>query len=77
MRRRGIGLGRSAIHATTGKHTIAVIRALRWAKKAAVIITKHWVALTDKQIDDLRWLGAVVNTSTSGLDTDQGNSVTG
>lgn len=53
------------------RHTIAVIRALRWAKKTAVIITKHWVTLTDKQIDDLRWLGAVVNTSTSGLDTDQ------
>lgn len=52
-------------------HTIAVIRALRWAKKTAVIITKHWVALTDKHIADLRWLGAVVNTSTSGLDTDQ------
>ena len=53
------------------KHTVAVIRALRWAKKTAVIITKHWVTLTDKQIEDLRWLGAVVNTSTSGLDTDQ------
>lgn len=53
------------------KHTIAIIRALRWAKKTAVIITKHWVTLSDKQIEDLRWLGAVVNTSTSGLDTDQ------
>ena len=53
------------------KHTVAVIRALRWAKKTAIIITKHWVALTDEQISDLRWLGAVVNTSTSGLDTDQ------
>ena len=52
-------------------HTIAVMRALRWTKKTPVIITKHWAALTDKQIDDLRWLGAVVNTSTSGLDTEQ------
>jgi hypothetical protein len=52
-------------------HTIAVLRALRWTKKTAVVITKHWIALTDKQIDDLRWVGAVVNTSTSGLDTDQ------
>lgn len=52
-------------------HTIAVIRALRHAKKTAVIITKHWVAMTDKHVEDLRWLGAVVNTSTSGLDTDQ------
>jgi hypothetical protein len=52
-------------------HTIAVLRALRWTKKTAVVITKHWVALTDKQIDDLRWVGAVVNTSTSALDTDR------
>ena len=53
------------------KHTIAVIRALRFSKKTAVIITKHWIPLTDKHIADLKWLGAVVNTSTSGLDTDQ------
>lgn len=51
-------------------HTIAVLRELRWTKKIPVIITKHWRALTDKQIGDLIWLGAVVNTSTSGLDTD-------
>jgi len=53
------------------KHTIAVLRALRWTKKIPVVITKHWVPLTDEQIDDLRWLKAVVNTSTSGLDTDE------
>lgn len=52
-------------------HTVAIIRALRWAKKTAVIITKHWITLSDKHIEDLRCLGAVVNTSTSGLDTDQ------
>ena len=52
-------------------HTIAVLRVLRWTRKTPVVITKHWVALSDKQIDDLRWLKAVVNTSTSGLDTDQ------
>lgn len=51
-------------------HTIAIIRDFRWAKKTPVIITKHWETLTDKQVDDLRWLGAVVNTSMSGLDTD-------
>ena len=52
-------------------HTIAVLRVLRWTKKTPVVITKHWVVLTDKQIDDLRWVGAVVNTSTSALDTDR------
>jgi hypothetical protein len=51
-------------------HTIAVMRPLRWTEKTPVVITKHWAALTDKQIGDLKWLGAVVNTSTSGLDTD-------
>jgi hypothetical protein len=51
-------------------HTIAVCRELRWTNKVPVIITKHWTELTEKQIGDLRWLKAVVNTSTSGLDTD-------
>ena len=50
-------------------HTVSVLRDFRWAKKTPVIITKHWRTLTDKQIDDLRWLSAVVNTSTSALDT--------
>jgi hypothetical protein len=52
-------------------HTIAVLRELRWTKKTAVVITKHWTTLSEKQVGDLRWLGAVVNTSVSGLDTDQ------
>ncbi len=52
------------------KHTIAVLRSLRWTGKTPVIITKHWTALTDKQVGDLKWLGAVIGTSTSGLDTD-------
>ena len=51
-------------------HTISIMRDFRWAKKTPVIITKHWYALSDKHIDDLRWLSAVVNTSTSGMDTD-------
>src|SRR3990167_8800036 len=52
-------------------HTIAVLRALRWTGKTPVKITKHWVSMTDEQIEDMRWLNVVVNTSTSGLDTDQ------
>lgn len=51
-------------------HTVAILRDFRWAKKTPVVITKHWVPLTDKHVGDLRWLSAVVNTSTSGLDTD-------
>jgi hypothetical protein len=51
-------------------HTISIIRDFRWAKKTPVIVTKHWNILTDKQIDDLRWLNVTVNTSVSGLDSD-------
>lgn len=52
------------------QNTVSVINALRHAGKTAIIITKHWITLTDEQIGRLRDLGAVVNTSTSGFDTD-------
>lgn len=51
-------------------NTITVINALRHMNKTPVIITKHWIPLTDIQIAELKRLKAVVNTSTSGLDTD-------
>lgn len=51
-------------------HTIAILRELRWTRKTPVVITKHWIPLTDKQVGDLLWLRAVVNTSVSGLDSD-------
>jgi hypothetical protein len=51
-------------------HTISIIRDFRWARKTPVIITKHWNILTEKQIEDLRWLKVTINTSISGLDTD-------
>jgi hypothetical protein len=50
-------------------HTISVISRLRWAEKTAVIVTKHWMPLTDEHISRLQELDAVVHTSTSGLDT--------
>ena len=53
------------------KHTIAIIQALRFAGKVAVIVTKHWLPLNDDQIERLLRLGAVVNTSVSPLDTDR------
>jgi hypothetical protein len=52
------------------KGTIATLCALRHAGKTPVIVTKHWVELSDTQVASLKWLGAVVNTSTSPLDTD-------
>ena len=51
-------------------HTLSMIRVLRPAQKTAVIITKHWVALTDEHLSKLLELDVVVNTSTSGMDTD-------
>jgi hypothetical protein len=51
-------------------NTVSVVWALRHQAKAPVIITKHWAILTDEQIDKLRRIKAVVNTSVSGLDTD-------
>lgn len=51
-------------------HTIGIIKALRPANKTAVIITKHWIPLTDDQISRLLELQVVFNTSNSGLDTD-------
>jgi hypothetical protein len=50
-------------------NTLEVCEALRPTGKVPVIITKHWIALSDAHIDRLHALSAVVNTSTSGLDT--------
>jgi len=38
--------------------------------KIPVVITKHWIALSDAQMKMLRDCGTVVNTSTSPLDTE-------
>ncbi len=51
-------------------HTLSVIRQLRPAEMTAVIITKHWIKLTDGHISQLLDLDVVMNTSTSGFDTD-------
>lgn len=52
------------------ENTISVCEQLKGSGKTPVIITKHWIPLTDAQIVRLYDLNAVVNTSTSGLDTD-------
>lgn len=51
------------------RHTLSVIRHLRPAEKTAVIVTKHWTAMTDDQVSQLLDLDVVVQTSTSALDT--------
>lgn len=52
-------------------NTIYVIKALRYTFKTAVIVTKHWIDLTDDQLIELKNLNVIINTSTSGLDTDE------
>jgi len=52
------------------KHTVAISWALWHTHKVPVIVTKHWEILEDGQMDKLRHLRAVVNTSVSGMDTD-------
>jgi hypothetical protein len=51
-------------------NAVVVCRALRYANKIPVIITKHWLTLSDEQILQLKKLSAVFNTSVSGMDTD-------
>jgi hypothetical protein len=52
------------------EHTVTVCEALRHTGKIPVIITKHWLPLSDDQMQRLSSLQAVVNTSVSGMDTD-------
>jgi hypothetical protein len=51
-------------------NTLSVCESLHDTRKIPVIITKHWVILSDEHITRLKELRAVVNTSTSGLDSD-------
>jgi hypothetical protein len=53
------------------ENTLAVCERLAPAGKTPVIITKHWKALLDPQLDRLARLHAVLNTSVSGLDTSE------
>lgn len=51
------------------ENVIITCKALRHTRKIPVIITKHWISLSDSQLDKLKMLNVVVNTSTSGMDT--------
>jgi hypothetical protein len=52
------------------ENTLTILEFLRPTNKVPVIITKHWVTLSDLQIERFYSLNAVFNTSTSGLDTE-------
>jgi hypothetical protein len=51
-------------------NTIEVCEYLSDARKTPVIITKHWIPLSDGHIRRFRAIGAVFNTSVSGFDSD-------
>jgi hypothetical protein len=52
------------------ENTIKVCELLKYTRKTPVIVTKHWITATDDQLSRLAAVGAVFNTSTSGMDTD-------
>lgn len=51
-------------------NTLEVLEYLQGTGKLPIIITKHWIPLTDEHIARLKVVGATVNTSVSGFDTD-------
>lgn len=53
------------------ENTIVVCEAFKNSGKIPVIITKHWINLKDSQLERLKAVSAIINTSTSGMDTDQ------
>jgi hypothetical protein len=52
-------------------HTVNMINVLRKANKTAVVITKHWIPLSDDDISRLLELDVIINTSTSGMDSEE------
>jgi hypothetical protein len=52
------------------ENTLEVCEFLNPTGKTPVVITKHWNAMSEEQLGRFVRLGAVFNTSTSGLDTD-------
>lgn len=52
------------------KHTISILRFLSRTGKIPVIVTKHWIALSDNELSELSQMGAIINTSVSAMDTE-------
>jgi len=51
-------------------NTVEICEALEATGKTPAIITKHWIPLSNQHLERLKRLGAVINTSVSGFDTD-------
>jgi hypothetical protein len=52
------------------ENTLEVLEWLKPTGKTPVIITKHWMKISDKQLTRFKSVNAVFNTSLSGLDSD-------
>lgn len=50
-------------------YTLRICKWVANSDKPIVIITKHWIELTDKQMEEFGKLGVIINTSLSALDT--------
>jgi len=51
------------------ENTVNICELLKTTGKIPVIVTKHWIRATPTQLTRLKRVGAVINTSTSPLDT--------
>jgi hypothetical protein len=52
------------------QHTINICKLIYKSEKPIVIITKHWNILTDEQLEEIKDLNIIINTSISALDND-------
>lgn len=63
-----IRIGTSGDPSEDWVHTFKIIDCIKHCNKEIVIITKHWQAMTDEQLETLKGLNICINTSVSVLD---------
>lgn len=63
-----VRIGCSGDPSENWEHCIAIIKIIAGANKELVIITKHWTALSDEQLNYLKTINVCINTSVSALD---------
>lgn len=63
-----VRIGCSGDPSENWEHCINIIKAIQWANKQIVIITKHWSNLTTEQLGYLSTINICINTSVSAMD---------
>ncbi len=66
-----IRIGSSGDPSENWEHTIKILNLLRNCNKEIVIITRHWIELSDEQLLVLSKMNICINTSVSALDSQQ------